>query len=320
MIVAAVAVARAVGGPARASALHRSVGADGRESAPGRAGSPGSGKPVDAAAFASGACVAFTPTSGNRRLTVFLDAGHGGVDPGAVGTTGSGQTIDEADGTLGVELDATAILRRDGFRVVVSRTGDTTVARLASGEVQDGALTIQGSHDDVAARDICANEAHANVLVGIYFDAGTPDNAGSVTAYDADRPFAGDNLRLATLVQADVLAAMNSRGWAIPDEGVAPDSGLGSTVSQADSALSEEASSYGHLLLLGPAEPGYFTTPSQMPGALIEPLFLTDPFEASIAASATGQQVIAGGLALAVEQYFAPPPAPPRPTAPAGSG
>ena len=44
-----------------------------------------------------------------------------------------------------------------------------------------------------------------------------------------------------------------------------------------------------------------------MPGALIEPLFITDPFEGSIADSSSGQQVIAGGLAQAIEQYFAPP-------------
>jgi len=39
---------------------------------------------------------------------------------------------------------------------------------------------------------------------------------------------------------------------------------------------------------------------------LIEPLFITDPFEGSIAASAHGQQVIAGGIAPAVGQYFGP--------------
>ena len=72
-------------------------------------------------------------------------------------------------------------------------------------------------------------------------------------------------------------------------------------------ALSTAAADYSHLLLLGPGVPGWFDTPSQMPGALIEPLFLTDPFEGSIADSASGQQVIAGGLAQAVEQYFSPP-------------
>ena len=61
-----------------------------------------------------------------------------------------------------------------------------------------------------------------------------------------------------------------------------------------------QAAAYGHLLLLGPARAGYFATPSQMPGALIEPLFITDPFEGSIAASVSGQDAIAAGLAQAV--------------------
>ena len=73
-----------------------------------------------------------------------------------------------------------------------------------------------------------------------------------------------------------------------------------------DSPIAIGAATYGHVLLLGPAMAGYFTTPSLMPGALIEPLFVTDPFEGSIAASARGQQVIAQGLAEAIDQYFAP--------------
>ena len=44
-----------------------------------------------------------------------------------------------------------------------------------------------------------------------------------------------------------------------------------------------------------------------MPGALIEPLFVTDPYGGREAASPAGQGVIAAGLAKAVEQYFAPP-------------
>lgn len=253
---------------------------------------------VDPAAFNPGACVAYAPTAGNRHLTVFLDAGHGGIDPGSVGTTESGRTIDEAAETLPVELDTMAILRREGFRVVVSRTGNSSVARLRPDDVSGRLLTAQGVHDDVAARDVCANDAHADVLVGIYFDAGAPDNAGSVTGYDAARPFAADNLKLATLVQRDVLRALNARGWDIPDEGVQPDGSLGSSIGT-------RAVSYGHLLLLGPARAGWFSTPSHMPGALTEPLFITDPFEGSIAASSTGQHVLAGGLATAISQYFA---------------
>ena len=60
------------------------------------------------------------------------------------------------------------------------------------------------------------------------------------------------------------------------------------------------------MLLLGPADAGFFATPSQMPGALVEPLFVTDPFEGTLAASPSAQQVIARGIARAVEQFLAP--------------
>src|SRR5271156_1687099 len=260
------------------------------------------GIPVDTKMFQPGACMEYAPTSGDRHLTVFLDAGHGGLDPGGVGETESGQTIYEEDETLPVELDTAKLLEGNGFTVVVSRTGNQLVGRPRSGDVSDGILTIQGDHDDVASRDVCANDAKANLLLGIYFDAGgSSDNAGSVTGYDAARPFAAQNLQFATLVQNDVLNAMNAQGWNIPSLGVTNDTELGGP------ALRTAAANYGHLLLLGPGVPGWFTTPSEMPGALIEPLFITDPFEGSLADSSSGQQVIAGGLAQAVEQYFAPP-------------
>jgi hypothetical protein len=72
----------------------------------------------------------------------------------------------------------------------------------------------------------------------------------------------------------------------------------------ATSGIAASSLEYDHLMLLGPAMKGYFSTPSEMPGALIEPLFITDPFEGSIAATAQGQNVIASGIAHAVEEYF----------------
>lgn len=269
------------------------------------------GTALDPTAFASGACMAFAPTVGDRHQTVFLDAGHGGIDPGGTGVDEAGDSIDEAPVNLAIELDTLALLRAKGYRVVVSRTKDTTVLRLGAGDTDEGVLSLQGSHDDVVARDRCANLARADLLVGIYMDAGgSTDNAGSVTVYDTDRSFSASNTRFATLLQNDVLSAMNAQGWQIPDDGVMPDDGFGSAVGDpAGGGLAAEAAAYDHLMLIGPAMSGYFSTPSQMPGAVIEPLYLTDPFEGSIAVDSSDQQTIARGIATAVEQYFAPAPA-----------
>jgi N-acetylmuramoyl-L-alanine amidase len=266
------------------------------------------GQPVDPSLFSPTACLAYAPTVGDSNQTVFLDAGHGGVDPGAVGTTRSGRTITESAETLHVELDALSLLRADGYRVVVSRTTNSSVVRLRRRDLSGGVLSLRGVLDDVGARDVCANAAGANLLVGIYFDASSsPSTAGALTAYDPARPFASANHRLARLVQHDVLAALDAHGWRIPNDGVSSDSQLGSSPGNpAAGGLAALSAAYNHLLLLGPAEKGYFTTPSEMPGALVEPLYITDPFEGSIAASPAGQRAIAAGIARAVEQDLPP--------------
>lgn len=148
--------------------------------------------------------------------------------------------------------------------------------------------------------------APVQLLVGIYFDASTsPATAGSLTTFDAARGFARQNLRFAELLQRDEVAALDARGWAIPNDGVLDDVGMGSNNGDPSTdRLAALAQQYDHVMLLGPAMAGYFSTPSEMPGALIEPLYITDPFEGSIAASTEGQHVMAAGIATAVEAYF----------------
>jgi N-acetylmuramoyl-L-alanine amidase len=256
---------------------------------------------VDPAEFPPGSCVTYPPSGGKpRNKTVFIDAGHGGTDPGGVGVTSRGAQVSEAQVNLPTEMAAMRALTGDGYRVVVSRTTPGTVLKLGPGDTSDGLLTVSGAHADVAARPRCANEAHADLLIGVYMNAGFFGSAGSVTVYDAVRPFWRASERFASLLQSDVLTQLNQAGYEIPDGGIGPDSGMGST-------LSASGASYGHLLLLGPAKRGYFDAPSQMPGALIEPLFITDPFEASIAASSRGQRLMADGIARAVAQYFSRP-------------
>jgi N-acetylmuramoyl-L-alanine amidase len=252
--------------------------------------------------LASGACVRRDPATASGRPVIFLDPGHGGVDPGALGVTSGGQTLVEKDLTLAVALEESDRLRSDGYPVVLSRTTDSLVARLPDSDYAGGALTDDGDRRDVVARAACANAAHAAVLLSIHFDGDAdPSAGGAETVYDDARPFAADNQRFAQLAQGDMVAGLHAAGWPVPDRGAIADSLVGTP------SLSAQGSSYGHLLVLGPARPGYVDEPSQMPGALVEPLFITKPTEGDIAAGQTGQGVIAQGLTQAIEAFVTAP-------------
>jgi hypothetical protein len=74
-----------------------------------------------------------------------------------------------------------AFLRAKGFRVVVPRATNSAVVRPGAVDESGGVLTLQVSHDDVAPRDQCANDAKARALLGVYFDAGSsPRSRGSI--------------------------------------------------------------------------------------------------------------------------------------------
>jgi hypothetical protein len=90
-------------------------------------------------------------------------------------------------------------------------------------------------------------------------------------------------------------------GWQVHDRGIADDTNTGG------GEITAAGNAYGRLALLGPAAPGHVDHPSTMPGALVEPLFLTNSTEAGIAANPKGQQAIANGIADAVSQFLQAP-------------
>jgi N-acetylmuramoyl-L-alanine amidase len=258
--------------------------------------------PLDRTGFASGACLALPPTSGDRHRSVFLDAGHGGPDPGASGTTTAGRHVEEKVVTLSVALDTAAQLRAEGYRVVLDRTADTSVARLTSADHTGAALSTTGSHADLLARVRCADLSTAAALVSIHFNAfGDRAVRGATTLFDASRPFSAANRRLATLLQRNILAASAGAGRQVPDRGIAEDTTGGGGL------ITARGNAYGHLVLLGPAQTGYVDHPSTMPGALVEPLFLTSPADADLATTPADQRAIATGITHAVQQFLTTP-------------
>lgn len=239
------------------------------------------------------ACVSYPATSGQSDKTVFIDAGHGGLDPGVVGAVGGRQVL-EKDATLAVATDLTALLRAAGYRVVMARTKDTSVTSLAASDSNTGALTDSAERRDLLTRTACANASNASVLVSIHFDGfNDPSVGGTETFYDSARAFAATSKRLATDLQVALVA-----GLATSDRGVWTDDQL------AAPALTSTGNGYGHLIELGPASAGWVDSPSAMPGALVEPLFITNPAEAQVASDPAGQQKVAQALEAGLQTFF----------------
>lgn len=91
-----------------------------------------------------------TTTARRSAHKVVVDAGHGGVDPGA----GMQGRLREKDVTLQLSMKVGAALRRRGIQVVYTRTRDTLIARADRGRI--------------------ANEAEGDVFLSIHVNAANP--------------------------------------------------------------------------------------------------------------------------------------------------
>ena len=231
---------------------------------------------------------------------IFLDPGHGGVDEGAIGSTSDGRTVLEKTVTLALALQTQAYLEAAGFAVLLSRTTDTLPGVSAADLTPDGsALTPDGVLRDLQRRIDRANASGARLFLSIHLNANDdPSARGTETYDDLARSFAADNQRFAQLVQHAVITALHTQGYDTPDRGVIDDAELEA------SSLGTLPDSYNHLVLLGPAIPGLLR-PTEMPGALNEALFLSNPDEATAADDPAVQALIASAYAAAVQQFFA---------------
>ena len=113
------------------------------------------------------AIAAFAPPAHAAGITIAIDPGHGGSDPGAVANG-----LREKDLTLAVSLALKEELESyDGVRVVMTRTTDTRPSENIS--------------TDLSSRVDMAAAANADALVSIHFNSGSPIAKGA-----ADWPIA----------------------------------------------------------------------------------------------------------------------------------
>lgn len=111
------------------------------------------------------AIAAFAPPAHAAGITIAIDPGHGGSDPGAVANG-----LREKDLTLAVSLALKEELESyDGVRVVMTRTTDTRPSENTSA--------------DLSSRVEMAAAADADALVSIHFNSGAPIAKGAEVWY-----------------------------------------------------------------------------------------------------------------------------------------
>ena len=140
-----------------------------------------------------------TFSSGLNGKSVFLDPGHGGSDPGAVGPSGAL----EKNITLAVALKTKDLLEKAGAKVTLTRSNDKDVfAANASGA------------DELGARALLANRSQTSaVFLSLHADSFADRSvSGSSSFYFVKTPY--DQL-LAQNLQKSVVAASG-----LPDRGI----------------------------------------------------------------------------------------------------
>lgn len=239
-------------------------------------------------------------SSGTGRPLVGLIAGHGGPDSGAVHRDASGQVdLLEKELTLAVALRVRELLEARGFGVVLDRERDTAVNARGADLNGDGKAD---DADEIQARLDLLNQAGVGLYVSIHFNGfDSPAVRGTATYVCPDRPFASQSRRLAGLVHEAMVSRFRAAGVQVDDKGVQDDAVLGKP--------------FGHLMTLGPATPR-IARPGKAPGVVVEPLFLTNEYEAGLLKQKSTLEALAQALAQAIDAYqpAAPPAATPTPT------
>ncbi len=228
---------------------------------------------------------------------IALDPGHGGEDLGARHFNLQEQMdLHESTVTLAICLKIGQKLKALGYRVFYTRDGDYDPNPYERDVNGDGEINLR---DVVQARTDLANQSGADLLLSIHMNAWeTKDEAllratgGTETYYCPDRPFGEKNLRLATLVHQNLLATLARVGDEVSDRNI-----------HIDHEIAYPGDPGHHLMILGPKDE-IIVRPSNMPGMLSEPMFITCDREAALMARDDVQDALAQAYVDAVVAYF----------------
>jgi N-acetylmuramoyl-L-alanine amidase len=222
------------------------------------------------------------------RSIVCLDPGHGGEDLGNVLVRDGEIVLREKDFVLEHALMLAERLRARGFEVVLTRETDTEVNPSNEDVNGDGVVADPDGPartdqlDDLQARVNICNLASADLLVSIHYNgAENVFLAGYEVWFNDERPFSGRSETFATLMHAALADAYAAAGYEAVDRGI----GIADHV------------------VTGPERSGELI-PSEMPGAVVEGLFLSNEDDAAFIQSEAAAETLVGAYEEAITAYF----------------
>lgn len=221
------------------------------------------------------------------RNIVCLDPGHGGIDQGNVRVENDRIVLEEKDFTLDHGLLLAQRLRDQGYEVVLTRETDTEVNPSNEDVNGDGIVASDGvaqsdQLDDLQARVNICNLAGADLLVSIHYNGAENEFLqGYEVWYNDQRPFSGRSQAFATLMHEALAENYAAAGYAANDRGI---------------GIEDHA-------VTGPERPGKLI-PSEMPGAVIEGLFLSNEEDARFIESDVAEETLLNAYEEAINRYF----------------
>jgi N-acetylmuramoyl-L-alanine amidase len=236
--------------------------------------------------------------------TVVLDPGHGGPEVGA-----ANYGVVEKESNLDMALRVERLLQAAGIEVVLTRREDVR----ANGEPAGDGLPLGSTRRDLQTRIDLANEVDADLYISIHSN-GSEDGSqrGLEVYYDPNREFAEANQRLAARAQAAILSSLASAGFGALDRGI-----------KTSDCIRVRDGRCFPLFVLGPPrvitrqqllergiDPSSLgfpegvesvaSRPTEMPGILVELLFISNPNDAAILSDERARDAMASGIASAV--------------------
>ena len=220
---------------------------------------------------------------------VAIDAGHGGIDPGAISTDGHY----EKDITLAVTLLLREALEAEGYRVMLTR-GDDVFLRLRD-------------------RVRLAREGGADPFLSVHADSMENSQVRGASVYTLSET-ASDR-------EAAVLAQRENRVDALAGVPLDPEDDLMASIliDLAQRVTKQDSMRFGDLLIdsLAPVTPlipnphrqaGFAVlTAPDVPSVLIELGYLSNDTDQSLLIEPEHQELLVGAIAEAVDAYFAQP-------------